>query len=147
MPFGTRAPGRSPGLTIIELLVVLVIFGIGWFAVLPNIDLMNASDRRNPALEHLNDFLARVRLQAMHNATIEQFTVIPGQRYLRWAGGERIALPRVVSRCLVNGRQYFDREMVFRLYPSGSMDDVRITLEGGEVLSANTLDPAFAGNP
>lgn len=140
------APESARGLSILEILVVLVIFGIGWFAVLPNLNLLNSGPSRNVAVERLNTFLANVRAQAMRTNSIERFTLTPGERTLVWRE-EKAPLPGVVSRCLVNGRQYFDRVMEFRIYPGGFMDDVRITLDGGQVLSANTLAAEFTATP
>lgn len=140
------APGSACGLSILEILVVLVIFGIGWFAVLPNLNLLNSGPSRNLDVERLNSFMANARAQAMRTHSIEQFTITPGERTIVW-GEKKANLPGAVSRCLVNGRQYFDRVMEFRVYPGGFMDEVRITLDGGQVLSANTLAAEFTASP
>lgn len=137
-----RGRGQPAGLTIMEVLVVLIIFGIGWFAVLPNLGLLDAMRTTDPGLDRLNAFLAQARSQAMGNGTMARMVVVPGKKTLSWEGVETI-FPAAVSRCLVNGRQHFDRPTEFRVYPTGAMDDVRITLDGGAVLSSNVLGAEF----
>ena len=136
-------PGTfPPGLTIIEVLVVLVIFGIGWFAILPNLNLLDRMKPETTALDQVNSFMAEVRSQAMGKGLIQSLVLVPGKRTMVW-NATQFSLPATVSRCLVNGRQYFDRPTVFRVFPEGSMDDVRITLDGGAVLSSNVLSAEF----
>ncbi len=140
----SRLPARrcASGLTIIEVLVVLIIFGIGWFAILPNLNLLDKTKTEDSALTRLNAFMTEARNQAMKTGSIERMVVIPGKKILSW-GNDATVFPGVVSRCLVNGRQYFDRPTELRVYPSGSMDDVRIVLDGGTVLTANVLGVEF----
>ena len=140
------AATAARGLSLLEILVVLVIFSIGWFAVLPNLNLLTPDGKQNQPLERLNAFLAGVRLQATRTNSIERFSITPGESFLVWRE-EKVRLPATVSRCLVNGRQFFDRVTEFRLYPAGNMDDVRITLDDGQVLSSNTLAGEFRSTP
>jgi Tfp pilus assembly protein FimT len=130
-------------MTIIEILVVLVIFAVGWFAILPNLDLMRATDSRNTGLEEFNTFVAQARLMAMKNNLVARLTVNPGRKAVAWDGAS-VNLPATVRNCVVNGRQFFDRPTEFRIFPEGSMDEVRITLDGGQVLRSNTLGGDFA---
>ncbi len=146
----TRKPrlGRAAprGLTLIEVLVVLAIFGIGWFAILPNLNLLDRVKPDNSALDQVNAFMGEVRSQARNKGRIQRLVLVPGKKVMVW-NATVYTLPSTVSRCLVNGRQYFDRPTEFRVYPAGSMDDVRITLDGGTVLSANVLNGEFVPTP
>ena len=142
MPERRHVPGVSPGLTLMEVLVVLIIFGIGWFPILPNWNLLDMTRQGSSSLDRLNTLMGEVRSLAMKKGTIERMTIIPGKRTLAWGNAET-SFPAAVSRCQVNGRQNFDRPTEFRVYPSGDMDDVRVVLDGGAVLSTNILGAEF----
>lgn len=133
--------GFTPGFTLVELLVVMLIIGMAWFAILPRLDIT----RRNAEsdAEKLNEFILQVRETAMNKQTIQKVVVTPGKEELFW-GKEKLKLSASVSTCRVNGDEPILKEFAFFVYPEGMMDKVRMELLSGEVLVSDALNAAFA---
>ncbi len=133
-------PGPQSGLTLIEIIVVLIIFSLGWFALLPA---MSPDEEAAPRLEAVNAMLRQARSQAMSSAKIQSLEVRLGGGVVAW-DDQVEKLPSSVEDCQINGRTSLSRRAVFRIYPAGSMDELRLSLNNGEVLQAAPLTAVLA---
>jgi prepilin-type N-terminal cleavage/methylation domain-containing protein len=134
--------GPRSGLTLIEIVVVLIIFSLGWFSLLPAMS--PDEDKGAPGLEPVNEMLQQARSRAMAEAQIQKLRVRLGEDVIVW--GERSEeLPSIVGDCQINGRTSLGGWAVFRIYPAGSMDELRLSLKNGEVIQAAPLTAALGG--
>lgn len=84
---------RSGGFTFIELLIVLVIVGMGWFTLMPNLDL--AGDSEEDSLNLVNAMVYEARNKAVDSDS-RQFVVIDFENGLVKWGEEEAKLPDTV---------------------------------------------------
>lgn len=138
-----RSAATAPrGLTLIEVLVVLVIFALGWFAALPSLDLARPRSGDDQDIAALNTFMEEVRAAAFEMDAVQRVTVSLGQTALAW-GEKKFHLPSQVSRCTVNGENPGGAAFDFIVYPVGITDEVRLVLLSGLTLSARPLSGRF----
>ena len=128
------------GFTLFELLVVVTIIGLGWFALLPNLDLADP-DRADP-LTRLNIHLDQVRNRAMALNRAQPLVLTAGKDLMIW-GEEEFVLPSTVSRCEINGGPPPGLRYNFWIYPDGHMDQVTIELGSGHTLTGDPLKAGF----
>ena len=127
---------RSAGLTFIELLIVLVVIGAGWFALVPRLDL--ASRNQEGPLGEVNALLIRAGHQAVWSGVRQGISVHLGHKVVEW-GGETAELPEAVSRITRNSRHVYGSETTFFIYSTGHMDELSLWLTSGEHLRAQPL--------
>jgi hypothetical protein len=127
-------------MTLIEIIVVLCIVGLAWFTLLPRLNLgQGESGSRIPGnYPEVNSFLAEARRKALAEGVMQRIEGALGSDKLVWGKAE-IRLPRAVTAIAINGQAVPDRKFVLRVHPSGAMDNVELTLSGGEELSARSL--------
>jgi prepilin-type N-terminal cleavage/methylation domain-containing protein len=128
-------------MTLIEILVVIVIFGLGWFAVLPNLDLAGGRSGRGE-LEQVNVLLGRARTSALELGQTQLVTSTLGEETLAW-NDEQADLPSGISRATVNGLSPATPVFSCRFYPSGVSDALRLVLLDGTVLECRSLSGRF----
>ncbi|MDY7000886.1 MAG: type II secretion system protein [Thermodesulfobacteriota bacterium] len=134
-------PKNRSGMTLMEILVVLVIIAMGWFAFMPALD-VGGRFREADRLEDLNKFMETVRTAAFKKCAIQKIQVVLGEDSLTW-NEEKISLPGGVSRCLINGENPGGLTFDFNMYPAGVMDEVRLVLLNGIVLEGGVLSGKF----
>lgn len=124
------------GMTLIELLLVLLIIGLGWFSLVPNLDLNTAAEQDN--LKQVNDLLLQAGQQAVRSNTLQAITCTLGEEALHWKS-QTAKLPAPLSRAEINGKQATGTKAVFRVYPTGHMDELSLRLSGGKHLQSRPL--------
>jgi hypothetical protein len=127
-------------MTLVEIIVVLCIVGLAWFSLLPRLNLgSGGSGSRIPGnYPELNGFLADARRKAMAEGVMQRIEGDLGGDKLVWGKAE-LRLPKAVQAITVNGQAPPDRRFVLRVHPSGAMDNVELTLSGGEALASRPL--------
>lgn len=135
-----RNDTRSHGLTLLEVLVVLSIVAIGWFTLLPSLDMNVTSATFDTELDDANQLLLQARTRAMSTCTIQEVRLKAASSRIAW-GDREADLPSMVSNIHVNGERHpARRNFAFRIYPSGSMDEVEIDLSNGDELQGDVLN-------
>lgn len=125
----------SGGLTFIELLIVLFIVGMGWFTLMPNLDL--AGDRGDDSLSLVNALIYEARVEAVEN-DIRQYVYIDFESQLVVWREEEVALPEKVSSGHFNEQPIEEDGIEFVIYPEGFCDEVRLVFADGVTV---VLDP------
>jgi prepilin-type N-terminal cleavage/methylation domain-containing protein len=125
--------------SLLELLVVMVIIGVAWFALLPNLDLASRYEKKSSPLDR---FMDSVREKALSEYSVQAITVTGNGKSLEW-NGKFHAMVSPVYRCEVNGQNTEGWNCGFRVYKDGIMDQVRLVLLSGEVLESDVLRVGF----
>jgi prepilin-type N-terminal cleavage/methylation domain-containing protein len=133
--------GQS-GLTLIELMVVMMIFALGWFALLPALN-PQTEDASVTELNAVNSMLSKARLEAMSGNGIQRLMIQLRGVSVAW-GSQTETLPSAVSDCQVNGKTRRDQWISFRIYPSGVMDELRLSLGNGVILAGAPLTASLS---
>lgn len=130
-------------MTLIEVLVVMVIFVVGVFTALPSLDLARPRSGDERGIAELNEFIDSVRTTAFEQGTMQYIEVSLGQTELTWAE-KTFDLPSLVSRCTINGVNPGGTVFRFAVYPTGITDEVRLVLLSGLTLACRPLSGRFA---
>lgn len=130
------------GLTLIELIVVMMIFALGWFALLPTLN-PQEEDPSVTELNAVNAMLNKARLEAMSGGGIQRLKIQHRGVSVAW-GKQTEPLPSSVSDCQVNGETRRDHWILFRIYPSGVMDELRLSLGNGVILAGAPLTASLS---
>jgi len=128
---------KQQGLTLIEILVVIFIFGLGWFTLLPSLDTVGNS-RQDP-LQDINIMLNKAGSHAAKSYSIQEVYFSLGREVLVWNEEEQ-KLPASLARAVINSRQVEGTEALFRIYPAGFMDEVSMELANGYRLQSSPLE-------
>ncbi|OEU70961.1 MAG: prepilin-type N-terminal cleavage/methylation domain-containing protein [Desulfovibrio sp. S3730MH75] len=131
---------RSSGMTFIELLIVLVIVGMGWFTLMPNLDL--AGDGDEDALSQVNSFVYKARNIAVDTDSKQILYINFEEGFVQW-GEDQVSLPDKVLSGHLNEDPLDDEGVDFSIYPEGFSDEVRLVLEGGLTLILDPLSVRF----
>lgn len=132
----SAAGGLEGGLTLFEILVVLLVLSFGWFTLLPRLDVTRSD--QGGAYQELGDFLDQARGEAETSCRRQAVTGALSDDRLTW-GDKSVRLPEPVMTARVNGEEPRDRAFQFRIYASGVMDNVELTLASGRRLRARPL--------
>ena len=135
---GIVGPGQV-GFSLLELLVVVVIIGVAWFALLPNLDLASRYEKNSSPLDR---FMDSVKGEALSEYSMQTIAVSSNGKSLEWNGQSHV-LASPVYRCEVNGQYTVGWRCGFRVYKDGVMDQVRLVLLSGEVLESDVLRVGF----
>lgn len=130
------------GMTLIEILVVMVIFVVGVFTALPSLDLARPRSGDDRNIAELNEFIDSARTAAFEQGTVQHIEVSLGQAGLTW-GEKAYDLPSLVSRCTINGANPGGTVFNFAIYPTGITDEVRLVLLSGLTLACRPLSGRF----
>lgn len=125
----------SGGLTFIELLIVLFIVGMGWFTLMPNLDL--AGDRDDDSLSTINALIYEAKTEAVVSDSRQYVYIDFKNRLLKW-DGEEVSLPAEVSSGHFNEEPIDDDGVEFIIYPEGFCGEVRLVFADGVTV---VLDP------
>ncbi|MGE4298408.1 MAG: type II secretion system protein [Desulfovibrionaceae bacterium] len=132
---------RCRGFTLLEILIVLFIIGIGWFSLLPSLDVSRGAPEDEAAKE-LNAFLDTVRNVAVTEYKTQKLSIKVGGSFILW-GKESFSLPAAAARCVVNDLPPEGLDFSFRIYRDGIMDKVRLELMNGDALESDVLAVRF----
>ncbi|WP_027720799.1 pilus assembly FimT family protein [Maridesulfovibrio zosterae] len=134
------ALSRSGGLTFIELLIVLVIVGIGWFTLMPNLDL--AGNKEENHINLVNALIYEARAEAVETDSRQYVFINFEDGFIQW-GEEKVSLPSSVSSGHFNEEPMSGDGMDFTIYPEGFSDEVRLVLSDGLTLMLDPLSVKF----
>ncbi len=134
---------RSRGMTLIEVLVVLVIFALGWLVAMPSLDLARPRSGDDRDIATLNEFIELARTSAFEEGTLQRISLSLGSAKMTWSD-KTFILPSLVSRCTVNGMNPGGATFTFAVYPTGITDEVRLVLLSGLTLACRPLSGRFA---
>ncbi|WP_031386766.1 MULTISPECIES: Tfp pilus assembly protein FimT/FimU [Desulfonatronum] len=132
------SPQSNAGLTLVELLIVLFIVGLGWFTLLPRLDPTRPSGSNAP-LHEVNVFLAQVRSTAIETGRFQAIRLDPTSGVLSWNEATH-RLPTPPGRCVLNDSPCPHPAAHFRVYPQGHMDRLRLDFSSGERWTTADLD-------
>ncbi|CCO23257.1 prepilin-type N-terminal cleavage/methylation domain-containing protein [Maridesulfovibrio hydrothermalis] len=133
---------RCRGLTFIELLIVLVIVGMGWFTLVPNLDL--AGDKEADDISLVNALIYEGRAVAVSTDTRQTIYIGFEKGVVEW-GDEVATLPASVSSGHYNEEPIDGDGVNFAIYPEGFSDEVRLVLSDGMTLVLDPLSVRFEG--
>ena len=131
------------GMTLIEVLVVLVIFAVGWLVAMPSLDLARPRSGDDGDIAALNEFIEKARSAAFEEGTQQSIYLSLGSAKMSWSD-KTFTMPSLVSRCTVNGVNPGGTAFSFAVYPTGITDEVRMVLLSGLTLACRPLSGRFA---
>lgn len=126
---------REHGLTLIELLVVLFIIGLGWFTLLPRLDVSSA---KNDPVHQINSLLESAAHTARYTSTRQRLMLFPGRDYVEW-NDQKAELPGILSMAKINGKPVSGSSQEFSVYPAGHMDALLIVFTDGAEFNSRPL--------
>ena len=132
------ARSGQAGLTLVELLIVLFIVSLGWFALLPRLD-PTGPRREHAPLHEMNEFLDQVRQEAFVSGRFQEIRVDHLQGRFTWNDSSQ-DLHQPVTRCTINESPCPRSETIVRVYPGGYMDHLVLLLADGKQWKASELD-------
>jgi hypothetical protein len=128
----------SAGLTLVELLIVLFIVGLGWFTLLPRLDPTRPSGSNAP-LHEVNVFLDQVRNAAVETGRFQVIRLDTASGGLSWNEATH-RMPNPPGRCVLNEIPCPHPFSHFRIYPQGHMDRLLFSFTDGERWTTADLD-------
>jgi hypothetical protein len=132
------SPRNTAGLTLVELLIVLFIVGLGWFTLLPRLDPTRPSGSSAP-LHEMNVFLNQARIAAVQTGRFQVIRLDPVSGGLSWNDATH-SMPHPSGRCTLNDFPCPHPATHFRVYPQGHMDRLRLDFTNGERWVTADLD-------
>jgi hypothetical protein len=138
--WGTKniSSNNPPGLTLVELLVVLFIVGLGWFSLLPRLDPTNQANSDDPLTE-MNTILNQVRHKAFVTGRFQEVRIDHLQGRLFW-NEESLRFRSPIARCTINTVPCQRPASNIRIYPPGYMDQLDLVFASGERWTTMDLD-------
>jgi type II secretory pathway pseudopilin PulG len=127
-------------MTLVEVMVVMVIIGLGWFYLVPNLDL--GRQKEDKTLEEVNLFLGRVQTRASQKDLFQDVYLKQGASVLTWEE-QRAELPAPAISARLNGEAENPNGLKIKVYPSRVLDHVRLVLSNGQVLTSVPLMGEF----
>lgn len=128
------------GMTFLELLIVLVIVGMGWFTLMPNLNL--AKNKDTDVLSRVNTLIYKARTIAIADDERQILSIDFKDGIISW-DEEKEKLPSEVSSGLYNDEPAGDDGIDFVIYPEGFCDEVRLVLNNGMTLWLDVLSGRF----
>lgn len=133
----SRSKDRLPrdldasGLTLMELLVVLLIVAMGWFTLMPRLDPTDPAAAESRPLLEVNALLARAAETACSSGRFQELRLERHTGRMIW-GEEAVRLPTAVAECRVNEAPCSEADTTFRIYAHGWMDRLALGMYSGE---------------
>ncbi|WP_320171804.1 prepilin-type N-terminal cleavage/methylation domain-containing protein [Maridesulfovibrio sp.] len=131
---------RSHGLTFIELLIVLLIVGMGWFTLMPNLDL--AGGKKDDKVSLVNALIYEAKNKAVETDSRQIVHIDFESGEVRW-NEETAELPDPVSSGHFNEDPVGGEGVDFTIYPAGFCDEVRLVLSNGLAIVLDPLSARF----
>jgi prepilin-type N-terminal cleavage/methylation domain-containing protein len=127
------------GFTLVELIIVLVIIGIGFMSVAPLI--VEKTTGAPPELEYFDDLLKRTAKEAANLGRPLALTGIKGSATIILHDGtrEEISGNPTVSLPEVNEDEQPGLEYIINVYPKGLCDYFTLRLSDGRIIEAVPL--------
>ncbi|AGW15285.1 prepilin-type N-terminal cleavage/methylation domain-containing protein [Megalodesulfovibrio gigas] len=124
----------TAGFSLLELLVVLMLFGLGLFALLPTLTPQRSGSREG-SLEH---FIAEARREAVQQGTVQRLCFRFGSRDMI-RGNATVRLESPLAAAALDGERVAGAGGCFCIYPSGLMDSVSLRLASGDIYRSQML--------
>jgi general secretion pathway protein H len=127
------APGRKSGFSLVELLLVLLLLGVGSLIVLPAIErALNQREVRQTALS-LAAVARSLRGKAIYEGAPRRLTLDRVENSYQGQGGKKVYLPTQVRFSEISGGEPGEgQEQRFVFFPNGSVLGDVVTVEGEE---------------
>jgi Tfp pilus assembly protein FimT len=146
----SRGPRCSPAFSLLELLLVLALFGLIGTLVVGAVGTMLRESDRNSALEKSLHAVAKARHDAVFHGETVDLRYDDKLRQLNWGRGlEEIAegenirlLPAArISSMLIGGRLVEEPVARVRFYPNGTCDPFRLEIVREKTSQILAIDP------
>jgi prepilin-type N-terminal cleavage/methylation domain-containing protein len=131
----------SAGFTLIELIVVLVIIGLGMFVLLPRLDFTSTGDLSDRG--KLDALAVQARQAAMLGDQTQRLVFLLGSNTVSWQDQEA-ELSGSVAKLLVSGKEPTDLERGVGIYADGHIDQCSILLSSGQTILCDPLSGGFS---
>ncbi len=127
-----KAMNSTKGFTLFELLIVLVLIGIGIMGVVPNI--VNRTTASDKTLDFFEKVLKKAEQKAQSKHEPIQIAVIIGSDTVIDSGNKHLNIPysSTVSEVFVNSQIQLGRKAIILVYPDGISDYFKITFSDGK---------------
>lgn len=127
------------GFTLVEILIVLVIVGIGVFTVVPKIT--ERVIKQKPEIEFFNNLLETHLKYARQNRAPVYFKGFKSSENIEPFEGKKIKIPNglTISSVKINGKEVNGLEFKIYTYPDGICDYFQITLSNDEIIESIPL--------
>ena len=124
------APDLAAGFTLLELVLVLVIVGIGFSVVAPALGERMSARRARQVAHELRAAMEYERIEAIRSGG-ERVLIVDPEKNAYWIGEDRvIEIPPRDGRLLPKGRSTDDQGRVgFHFYPDGVTSGGEVVLE------------------
>lgn len=136
-----RSSRPVSGFTLIELVVVMFIIGLGLFALLPKLDFTSSENLGDAG--RLSALVSEAMTAAAESGATQSLIFDLSSALVKWTDRE-VTLSNPVGRILVNGKQMPGIRHSLRVFSDGHMDWIMIYLSTGEKLTGDPLSGSFS---
>lgn len=131
------------GFTLIELIIVLFVIGLGWFSVLPRLGITSLE---KGTMDKVNIILAEARDKAVTKYDNQSVMVTLGSADMTW-GDKSAKLPGELERCRINDITPTGLTFAIRFFPDGHSDEVKLYFQDNAGYEIDPLVPALVPIP
>lgn len=124
----------APGFSLLELLVVMVLFAVGLFTLLPSL----RPYRSGPRTGTVEAFVEEARREAVFRGELQRICFRFGNRELT-RGNATLRLESPPAAASLDGERVPGAGGCFAIYPSGLMDSISLRLASGAVYRSTML--------
>ncbi len=127
---------KSKAFTLLELMVVLMILGVGLMTLTPRI--ANEAIGVDERLLFFDELLKEHHTRAVELGMPVTFTGFKGSGNILTHDGERVTIPDVdsVQVAIVNGQETSSEEYLIRIYPDGLVDYFMLVFKDDDVVES-----------
>lgn len=124
--------------------MVIAIVAIGWFSLIPNLDLAQRDkEQGRDALEQLNELMAEARDAALAEDYPQLLRFHARTNVISWRKENNLILPWPITRVEVNGQEMTGPIVPFLIMRGGVSDSVRLVAHSELVFATNPLEAVF----
>lgn len=128
---------QDSGYTLLELTVVIFIVGIGWFSLIPHLDVSNEVER---PIHKINKLIKSASVSDMAKNSIEKVAIDFKKSSFSWNSHVE-TLGCNIDQIKINSyhKKKKDKAIHFSVYPDGFVDNVIIQASTGEKFVSDPL--------